>query len=145
MARISASIDIEATPAEILSVIADVPTYPQWSAVHKWASVDSRFPDGRPMRASMGVSAVGLTDTQVLDYEWSAHGVSWSLVKPTLQQKDQRGGYSITEGAAGVSHVHCELHIDPAIPLPGLLVRQVMKKAVTAGTDGLKRRVESRH
>jgi Polyketide cyclase / dehydrase and lipid transport len=144
MATISATIDIKATPAEILAVIADVPTYAQWSAVHKWTSVDSRFPDGRPRRASMGVSAAGFTDTQVLDYEWSAHGVSWSLVKPTLQQKDQRGGYSITEGA-GVSHVHCELHIDTAIPLPGLLVRQVMKKAVTAGTDGLKRRVESRH
>ena len=143
MATISATIDIEATPAEILTVIADVPTYAQWSAVHKWTSVESRFPDGRPMRASMGVLAVGLTDTQVLDYEWSAHGVSWSLVKPTQLQKDQRGGYSITEGA-GVSHVHCELHIDTAIPLPGLLVRQVMKKAVTAGTDGLKRRVESR-
>jgi Polyketide cyclase / dehydrase and lipid transport len=144
MATMSATIDIEATPAEILTVIADVPTYAQWSAVHKWASVDSRFPDGRPMRASMGVSAVGLTDTQVLDYEWSVHGVSWSLVKPTQLQKHQRGGYSITEGS-GVSHVHCELHIDLAIPLPGLVVRQVMKKAVVAGTDGLRRRVESRH
>lgn len=133
-----------ATPAEILAVIADVPAYPQWSAVHKWTSVESRFPDGRPMRASMGVSAVGLTDTLVLDYEWTVHGVSWSLVKPTLQQKDQRGSYSITDGA-GVSHVHCELRIDTAIRLPGLLVRQVMKKAVTAGTDGLKRRVESQH
>ncbi|MGH3459928.1 MAG: SRPBCC family protein [Kribbellaceae bacterium] len=144
MATISATTEISATPAEILAVIADVPAYPQWSEVHKWTSVDSRFPDGRPKRVSMGTSAAGLTDTLVLDYEWTADGVSWSLVKPTLQQKDQRGSYSITEGA-GVSHVHCELHIDTAIPLPGLLVRQVMRKAVTAGTDGLKRRVESRH
>ena len=144
MATISATIDIRATPAEILAVIADVAAYPQWSAVHKWASVDSRFPDGRPRRVSMGVSAVGLTDTLVLDYEWTAHSVCWSLVRPTLQQKDQRGSYSITNGV-GVSHVHCELHIDTAIPLPGLLVRQVMKKAVTAGTDGLKQRVESQH
>jgi hypothetical protein len=144
VATISATVDIMATPAEILAVIADVPAYPQWSAVHKWTSVESRFPDGRPMRASMGVSAVGLTDTLVLDYEWTAHGVSWSLVKPTVQQKDQRGSYSITDGF-GVSHVHCELRIDTAIPLPGLLIRQVMKKAVTAGTDGLKRRVESQH
>ena len=144
MATSSATIDIEATPAEILAVIADVPSYAQWSAVHKWTSVESRFPDGRPMRARMGVLAVGLTDTQVLDYEWSAHGVSWSLVNPTQLQKDQHGGYSITEGT-GVSHVHCELHIDTAMRLPGLLVRQVMKKAVTVGTDGLKRRVESRH
>jgi len=142
MATISGTVDITATPAEILAVIADVPAYPQWSAVHKWTSVDRWFPDGRPQRVSMGVSAVGLTDTLELDYEWTVRGVSWSLVKPTLQQKDQRGSYSITDGA-GVSHVRCELSIDTAVPLPGLLVRQVMKKAVTAGTEGLKRRVES--
>jgi hypothetical protein len=119
-----------------------VPAYSQWSAVHKWAEVDSRFPDGRPRRARMGISAAGLTDTQVLDFEWSAHGVTWSLVNPTPQQRTQRGGYSITRGD-GVSHVHCELHIDPAIPLPGLIVRQIMKRALAAGTHGLKRRVES--
>jgi hypothetical protein len=90
----------------------------------------------------MGVAAVGLTDTQVLDYEWSEHGVSWSLVKPTLQQRAQHGSYSIT-GGSGVSHVQYDLSIDPAIPMPGLVVRQVMKKAVSAATDGLKRRVES--
>jgi hypothetical protein len=144
MATVSATIDIDATPAEILAVIADVPAYAQWSAVHKWAKVESQFPDGRPKRASMGISSVGLTDTQVLDYEWSARGVSWSLVDPTLQQRSQRGSYSITEGA-GVSHVQCELHIDTAIPLPGLLIRQAMKKAMRAGTDGLKQRVESLH
>ena len=139
MATVSATIDIEATPAEILAVIA---AYPEWSAIHKWAKVDSRFPDGLPRRASMGVSAAGLTDAQVLDYEWSARGVTWSLVNPTMQQKHQHGSYAITEGG-GVSHVECELHIDTAVPLPGLLVRRILKKAVSAGTDGLKRRVES--
>ncbi len=142
MATVSATIDIKATPTEILAVIADLPAYPQWSAVHKQATVETRFPDGRPKRASMGVSAVGLTDTQLLDYTWSAHGVSWSLVKPTLQQKDQQGSYSITKGA-GVSHVRYELRIDPAIPMPGLIIRQVMKKAISSATDGLKKRVES--
>ncbi len=142
MATLSATIDINATPAEILAKIADVPNYPQWSAVHKRTAVDDRYPDGKPKRATMGVSAGGLTDTQVLDYEWSADGVSWSLVKPTLQQKDQTGTYSITKGS-GVSHVAFELNIDPAIPLPGFLVRQIMKKAVTAATSGLKDCVES--
>ena len=142
MATVSETIDISARPAEILAVLADLPTYPQWSPVHKAATVESKFPDGRPKRASMSVAAVGLTDTQVLDYEWSTRGVSWSLAKPTLQQKHQVGSYSITEDN-GVSHVQYELTIDPAIPMPGIIVRQVMKKAVSAATDGLKRHVES--
>lgn len=142
MATVSATIDIDATPAQILAILADLPAYPQWSAVHKHVSVESQFSDGRPKRATMGVAAVGLTDTQVLDYTWTAQGVHWSLAKPTLQQKLQQGGYAIT-AESGVSHVHYELRIDPAIPLPGIVVRQVMKKAVTAATSGLKQRVES--
>ena len=142
MATISATIDIDATPEQIMTVLADVAAYPEWSAVHKSATVDATFPDGRPKRATMGVAAVGLTDTQVVEYEWSAAGVTWTLVKPTLQQKAQTGSYSIAESGGG-SRVSCELNIDPAIPLPGLIVRQIMKKAVTAGTEGLKRRVES--
>lgn len=142
MATISATIDIKATPAEVLDVIADLPNYGEWSAVHKRTNIDETYPDGRPKRATMGVAAVGLTDTQVLDYTWTPHSVSWTLAKPTLQQRDQAGSYEITKGT-GVSHVRYELRIDPAIPLPGLIVRQVMKRAVTAATEGLKKRVES--
>lgn len=144
MATVSATIDIAATPAQVLDVIADLPSYPEWSAVHKRTSVDEEFPDGRPKRVTMGVAAVGLTDTQVLNYTWTKSSVSWTLAKSTLQQKDQSGSYTITKGT-GVSHVLYELRIDPAIPLPGLIVRQVMRKAVTAATEGLKQRVESLH
>ncbi|SRR6266545_844354 len=143
MASLEGSVDIRATPAEILVVIADVSAYPQWSVVHKWATVDSTFADGRPQRVTMGVSAAGLTDTQVLDYTWSDDGVSWSMASPTVQQKAQRGSYSIAADGE-ICHVQCELHVDPAIPLPGIIIRQIMKKAMVAGTDGLKRRVESR-
>jgi Polyketide cyclase / dehydrase and lipid transport len=144
MPTMTAKIDIKATPGEILAVIADVSAYPQWSAVHKWTTIDSTFPDGRPWRATMGVSAAGLTDTVVVDYAWTAHGVSWALVRPTRQQKDQRGSYSIVDGG-DVSHLQCQLTIDPAVPLPGIMVRAIMKRAIRAGTDGLKQRVESRH
>ncbi len=142
MATVNAEIDIHATPQEILDVLADLPHYPEWSSVHKRAEIETSYPDGRPKRAHMAVAAVGLTDEQVLDYSWTAHGVRWSLVK-SGQQKDQHGSYAITSGH-GVSHVRYELQIDPAIPMPGLVVKQVMKKAVTAATEGLRKRVEGR-
>src|SRR5664279_1605448 len=142
MATVSAEVDIQATPDEILDVIADLAQYPLWSSVHKRATIESRYPGGRPKRAVMAVAAVGLTDEQVLDYTWKGHGVSWTLVK-SGQQKDQRGSYAIRRGAGGVSHVRYDLRIDPAFPLPDIIVRQVMKKAVRAATEGLKGRVES--
>ncbi|HEY8301919.1 MAG TPA: SRPBCC family protein [Jatrophihabitans sp.] len=143
MVAVSGAVDVHATPAEILAVIADLATYPQWSSVHKRAAVDTRYPDGHPQRATMAVSAAGLVDEQVLDYTWTDHDVRWTLVEPTGQQRDQRGSYTITAGPAGVSHVRYELDISPAIPLPGFIVRRVMHSALVAATDGLRERVES--
>ena len=143
MATVTAEFDVRATPAEILDVIADLPHYPQWSSVHRRASVESSA-EGRPARATMLVTAAGLSDQQTLDYTWSDHGVTWTLVK-SGQQKHQRGSYAISPGPGENSHVRYDLTIDPLVPMPGIIVRQVMKKAVKAATDGLKQRIESLH
>lgn len=141
MATVNAEIDIRATGEQILSVLADLPHYPEWSAVHKQALILERDANGRPKRAKMSVAAAGLTDQQTLDYIWRANSVEWSLVR-SLQQRSQVGRYSIRSGKDGTSHVRYELTIDPAIPVPGFLVRAVMGKAVKAATEGLKQRVE---
>jgi ribosome-associated toxin RatA of RatAB toxin-antitoxin module len=143
MATITAEFDVQATPEKILDVIADMEHYAQWSAVHKHMQVDEEFPDGRPQRVTMQVAAVGMSDTQVLEYVWTKQSVSWTLVKPTLQQRRQHGSYAITGHKDGTSHVRYELTIDPAIPLPHVIVRQVMKKAVASATLGLKHHLES--
>ncbi len=134
-------VDIQASAAQVLDVLADLTTYPSWSSVHKRAIVNEVGPDGRPQRATMTVTAAGLADEQVLDYEWTPTSVTWSLVK-SGSQRYQHGRYAITE-RHGRSHVRYDLDISPAIPVPGFIVRQVMKKAVTAATDGLRLRVES--
>jgi hypothetical protein len=141
MVAITADVDIHATAREILEVLADLPHYPDWSAVHKRATVETRYPTGRPKRATMAVRAAGMTDEQTLDYAWHRDGFEWTLVR-SGQQRHQAGQYTITKGADGTSHVHYELRIDPTIPVPGFLARAVMKKAAVAATDGLKQRVE---
>jgi hypothetical protein len=141
MAAVHGEVDIRARPGQVLAVLADLPAYPQWSAVHKRARVDDVGRDGRPRRATMTVTAAGLADEQVLDYRWTKTGVTWSLVS-AAQQRDQHGRYVVT-GRQDNTHVTYDLDIRPAIPVPAFLVRQVMKKALTAATEGLRERVES--
>jgi len=141
MATATADFEVQASRERILDVLADLPHYPEWSAVHKATDVLERDSHGRPKRVSMAVAAGGMTDHQTLDYVWSADGVQWSLVR-SGQQRHQTGRYSINPGKRGTSRVRYELTIDPAIPVPGFVVRAVMRKAVSAATDGLKRRVE---
>ena len=143
MAAVQEEIDIRATPSQILDVIADLPAYPRWSAVHRKAAVDERFADGRPRRATMHVAAAGLVDEQVITYRWGKRTVKWELVHAG-QQRAQHGSYTITPHADGSSHVTYALDITPAIPVPSFLVRTIMRKAAQSATAGLKREVESR-
>ena len=71
---------IEATPAEILDVIADLESLTEWSEPHQSSEVLERNKDGRPVKAKMKVKAAGITDEQVVAYTWSNNKVSWTLV-----------------------------------------------------------------
>jgi hypothetical protein len=141
MVAITADVDIHASVPEILEVLADLPHYPEWSAVHKRATVEASYPSGRPKRATMAVRAAGMTDEQTIDYEWHRDGLDWKLVH-SGQQRSQVGHYTITKGTDGTSHVHYELSIDPTIPVPGFLARTIMKKAAVSATEGLRHRIE---
>lgn len=143
MATAHAEVDIHAGRAEILDVLADLPHYPRWSAVQRRAEVDAVDAHGRPARATMSVAAAGLVDRQTLDDTWRADGVDWTLVHST-QQRHQTGRYTVGAARHGSCHVRYELTIDPAIPVPGFLVRTIMGRAVTAATEGLKHEVERR-
>ena len=77
----SREIVIEASPEEILDVIADFEAMPQWSGPHQSAEVLETGDDGRPSQVKMKVKTAGITDEQVIAYSWDGNEVSWSLVQ----------------------------------------------------------------
>ena len=90
---------IEATPAEILDIIADVEKTPTWSPQYLRSEILNTHPDGRPKQAKMTIKAAGITDDQVIEYTWTDSSVSWTLVS-SGQMKAQDASYTLTpEGA----------------------------------------------
>ena len=67
----SREVVIEATPEQILDVIADVEATPTWSPQYQKAEVLDRYDNGRPKQVRMTVKAAGLTDEQVIEYTWA--------------------------------------------------------------------------
>ncbi|MCA1726962.1 MAG: cyclase, partial [Actinobacteria bacterium] len=74
-------------------------------------------------------------------YKASDKGVSWSLVKAT-NVKTLDGSYDLEGGGKGKTKVIYRLSMEPSIPLPGLVKRQIEKRITKNALDGLKRRVE---
>lgn len=135
----SREVVIEATPEEILDVIADVEQTPTWSPQYTKAEILERFPDGRPKQVKMTVKAAGLTDEQVIEYTWAAGKVSWTLVSAS-QLKAQDASYTLTADGAKTK-VRFDMAIDLAVPIPGFLLKRTLKGGMETATDGLRKQV----
>jgi ribosome-associated toxin RatA of RatAB toxin-antitoxin module len=135
----SREVVIEATPKEILDVIADVVNASSWSPQYQSAEVLDTYADGRPKRVKMKVKAAGLTDEMEVEYSWGENTAGWSLIK-SGQLKAQNATYTLTP-AGEKTKVRFDLEVDPSIPLPGFLLKRTLKGALETATDGLRKQV----
>lgn len=142
MEQTRGNITIDAEPAEVMAVIADFPSYPQWANGIKSAEVVKKGPGGRPAQVRFRLETGPVKDDYVLAYRWNGdEEVTWELVEARAQ-KSQNGSYTLTASGEG-TEVTYRLAVDPGIPLPGLLRRQAEKRVIDTALKGLKKRVES--
>jgi ribosome-associated toxin RatA of RatAB toxin-antitoxin module len=135
----SREVVIEATPEQILDVIADVESTPSWSPQYQKAEILESYPDGRPKQVEMTVKAAGLTDKMVIEYTWTDSGVTWTLVS-SGQLKKQDAGYTLTPNGEKTT-VKFDMSIDLSIPMPGFLLKRTLKGGMETATDGLRKQV----
>jgi len=124
---------IEATPAEILDVIADLESLTEWSPPHQSSEVLEKNKDGRPSKAKMKVKAAGITDEQVVAYTWSDNEVSWTLVS-SGQQRSQDASYTLVPDGDRTK-VKFEISVDPVVPLPGFVLKRTVEGTIDSGTE----------
>ncbi len=75
----SREVVIEATPDEILDVLFDIESLPEWSSAHKKVEVLERDDQNHPTRSRQVVKLVGVSDEQELAYTVYDDGVGWTL------------------------------------------------------------------
>jgi polyketide cyclase/dehydrase/lipid transport protein len=130
---------IDATPDEIMDVLFDLESLPEWSSAHQRVEILERDNDGRPSKSRQVVKIVGVTDEQILDYSTHDDGVSWTLAS-SKQQRAQEGRYTLTPDGNSTL-VRFELTVDPLVPLPAFLLKKGAKGLMTTATQGLRKRV----
>ncbi len=136
----SRDIVIEASPEEILDVIADFEAMPEWSEPHQSAEILETGDDGRPSKVKMRVRTAGITDEQVVAYTWSDSEVIWTLVS-SGQQKSQDGKYTLVPQGSEGTLVKMEISVDPNVPLPGFVLKRAIKGTIDSATKELRNRV----
>jgi ribosome-associated toxin RatA of RatAB toxin-antitoxin module len=136
------SIVMNASPAQIMAVIADFPKYPEWVSAAKAVEVVESYPDGRARQVRFVLDAGIVKDEYVLEYRWSGdQRVEWVLVRGQMQ-KSQHGEYALTEQGGGTL-VAYTLAVELNIPMLGLFKRKAEKVIMDTALKELKRRVEA--
>lgn len=137
----TASIDIDASPEDVLAVIADFPAYPQWVDNLVTATVLSET-DGYADQVRMVLKHPMISDDYTLAYSWDDDKVSWHLIE-AKQLKAMDGSYTLQPTGDG-TRVTYALKVDIKMPMLGALKRKAEKTIVDGALKGLKKRVESR-
>jgi ribosome-associated toxin RatA of RatAB toxin-antitoxin module len=135
------SIVVDAPAADVMAVIADFPSYPQWVAAAKKVEVEETGEDGRASRVHFVLDAGAVKDDYVLEYTWDDdRQVSWNLVKGQMQKR-QEGSYTLVD-TGGRTEVTYKITIDLSIPMLGMIKRRAEKVILDTALKELKKRVE---
>ncbi len=138
----TSNIVIDATPAQVMAVIADFESYPEWAQGMKRVEVVDAGEDGRAREVHFELEAAPIKDSYTLAYDW--HGdsaVRWSLVQGKML-KAMQGAYELRPSGSGTD-VTYRLAVDLSIPMIGMLRRKAEKVIIDTALKGLKKRVES--
>lgn len=139
----TASIGINATPAQIVEVIADFDSYPQWAGYITEVEVISLDEDGRPEDVHFVLDAGVVKADYTLRYTWDQDddhaSVKWTLQSGSLKRND--GSYDI-HATDNASEVVYSLAVDLGVPMLGLFRRKAEKVIMDTALTELKRRVE---
>jgi ribosome-associated toxin RatA of RatAB toxin-antitoxin module len=137
----SSTILVGAGASQVMAVIADLESYPDWTGSVRSVDVLERDDDGRPRRATFVLDAGVVKDTYTLEYAWHDDSqVSWSLVEAQMLTA-MEGSYTLTAGDGGTT-VEYVLTLDLKIPMIGLLRRKAEKVITDTALKELKKRVE---
>ena len=137
------STEVDATPAEVMAVVADFDAYPDWVGNLDQVEVLAHDRRGRGTRVAFRLETPWGEQAYTLAYRYQPKdaGMSWTYVEGTLD--DLAGSYALEAAGDGTTRVTYQLEVSLGMPIPGFLMRQAAKQIVRSALGDLKRRVES--
>jgi carbon monoxide dehydrogenase subunit G len=141
--RTEGSIEIQATPEQIMEVIGDFASYPEWAEGIRSAQVQVTDDRGRATEVAFQFSAMGFTASYTLAYDYAEDhgGVRWTTKDASGAVKDVQGEY-VLEVVNDDTEVTYRLAVELGVPLPGFMKRRADRAAIKSALEGLKGRVE---
>jgi carbon monoxide dehydrogenase subunit G len=142
--RTEGRIEIDAHAAEVMDVLTDFESYPEWADV-KSVSVLERGEGGVGTKVAFEVDVpiLGRANyTLAYRYAPADGGMSWVSTEARGAVSNITGEYLLSETDDDRTEVVYRLAVDLGILLPGFVRTQGEKRVIENALEGLRRRVE---
>ncbi|MEX2274530.1 MAG: SRPBCC family protein [Actinomycetota bacterium] len=139
------SVQIDASPWDVMEVITDYESYPDWTEVAS-AEIRVRGQGGLPSEVAYEVDVPFLgTASYTLAYVYAGdQAVSWSTKEARGAVRDIRGEYLLRELDDDRTEVTYRLAVDLGVLVPGFVRTQGSQRVIENALEKLKARVEGR-
>jgi polyketide cyclase/dehydrase/lipid transport protein len=138
--RASREVVFDAPPEAILDVLADIDSVTSWSSLHKSAEVLDRHPDGRPHHVKATLKIMGVTDKEIVEYNWGDRWMVWDSSE-SAAQRGLHVEYNLTPEGEDRTRVRFDIILELAAPVPNFLIKRAKKQVLDVATENLRQRV----
>ena len=135
------AIVIKASPERILAVVGAVEEWPSWKPGFTKAAVNARDEQGRPTEIEERFEAYG-SQHQIHTVTWGDDWITWERTGGDNRMLVGRWRYQLEPQGDTTRLVHDYL-MDLRAPIPDIILRPGVKKAIKAKLEALKARAES--
>jgi ribosome-associated toxin RatA of RatAB toxin-antitoxin module len=135
------TLEIDATPADLYDVAADVAAYPEWASGVKEVEVLALDGEGRVDRARFVLEGFVKEIEYVLKYTHDRPNLLSWVAEESDDLEMLEGSYQFGPAEDGATEVVYSLSVEPNFTIPGFIKRQAEKQIVTTALRGLRKRV----
>jgi ribosome-associated toxin RatA of RatAB toxin-antitoxin module len=141
MPFVSKTVEVAADAATILAIVADFEAYPQWNDGVKGLWVLARYDDGRPSQLRLDAKYEAIEDSLIQAvYYPNPNQIQTVLQQGNLFKKQEQLFSVVDTGASSLLTV--DLDVEPSLPIPGPMVKQMINSVLDYLAENLKKRAE---
>jgi ribosome-associated toxin RatA of RatAB toxin-antitoxin module len=141
MPIVSKTVEVDAGAPEIMAIVADFESYPQWHGEIKGLWILARYDDGRPSQLRLDADLNGFAATYIQAvYYPGPNQIQTVMQQGDLFSKQEQLFAVVAMGPTTLLTV--DLDVETTMPVPKPMVKKMVNDALDHLADNLKARAE---
>ncbi|OBA61277.1 cyclase [Mycobacterium sp. 1100029.7] len=141
MPVLSKTVEVDTNAAAVMAIVADFERYPEWSDGVKGCWVLARYDDGRPSQLRLDAAYQGFEGVYIQAVYYPGPNQIQTVMQQGELFKKQEQLFSVVEMGPS-SLLTVDIDVEPSLPVPAPLVKQMLNNVLDHLADNLKQRAE---